>query len=182
MSTRSVGGLHSPRRGSLVVDLPRSDQALRVCRQHASEAKEGAPFARWAQVEAVLASYVASTIYAEAESRLRDITAQRVAHKVNDDRIASFGRIASERLIRSIRVAELSGTLGHFDSRCKAHFAKGLTSKQKSDWDSLIGARHGVAHESSGATDGLTLGDVEGYYNSVYEVIDLYANSLYVES
>lgn len=164
-----------------MVDLPRSEQALKVCRQHALEAQKVTPFARWAQVEAVLASYVASTIYAEAESCVREVTAQRVSDRVDDYMIVAFGKVAALRLIRSIKISELGGILGHFDPGCKAHFTDALTAKQKSDWDSLIGARHGVAHEPESAPNALTLRDVEGYFGSVHEVIGLFGESLEVE-
>lgn len=164
-----------------MVDLPRSDQALSVCRSHSIETQSHSSASTWSQVEAVLASYVAATIYAEAEARLKEITASRACHESDDGRVKSFGKVASTRLIRSIKISELSGTLAHFDAFCKTHFTTHLTDKQQTDWDSLVRARHDISHESDAPVSTITLNDIAGYYESVRDVIELYKASLYAE-
>lgn len=160
--------------------MPRSDQAISVCQGHANVSKQHSSLSDWPQVESVLASYIASTIYAEAEARLREIVTLRVAHGVDDGRVKSFGRVASNRLIRSIKISEVTGILGFFEDSCKQHFNDSLTPKQKTDWDSLINARHATAHDQGDPVSHVTLGDIEGYYGSVCEVLQLFSTSLYI--
>lgn len=163
-----------------MIEMPRSDQAISVCRGHAATSKPHSSLSDWPQVESVLASYIASTIYAEAEARLREIVTTRVGHGVDDARVKSFGRVASSRLIRSIKISEVTGILGFFEDTCKAHFNGALTPKQKTDWDSLMNARHATAHEQTDSVSNVTLSDIEGYYESVREVLQLFRTSLYI--
>lgn len=165
-----------------MIELPRSEQALKVCRDHASAVKQSAKVSDWAQLENVLASYVASTIYAESESILKAMTAERAAHGAKDASVIAFGRVAADRLIRSIKISELSGTLGLFDSSCKDTFSEKLELRQKSDWDSLVLARHGTAHENRDNGSGLTLRDIEEYFRSVKGVLESFKESLHFPS
>ncbi|MBQ3358224.1 MAG: hypothetical protein IJG47_04915 [Microbacterium sp.] len=158
--------------------LPRSSQALEVCQRHAAEVASRTSVGAWAQVESALASYAAATIYAEAESIIKTLTADRLGRSPADARVRSFGKVAANRLIRSIKIGELSGVLGHFGHECKEHFSNALDSKDKTDWDSLIGARHGTAHFEDENASPLTLGDVAGYFPSVGAVLETYRKSL----
>lgn len=160
------------------IELPRSDQALHVCQDHAERAKPLHKYWDWYQIEAVLVGYVASTIYAELEAKVVEIVADAVRSK-ESVRVHAFGEYASKRIIRSIKIEQLSGFLGFFDSCCKDHFKASLKPKQTSDWDSLVAIRHGVAHESE-SQQVSSLNDIAQYYSNAQDVLLLFKESLNV--
>ena len=162
-----------------MIDLPRSSEIKKTCESHIHDSRGYASMSAHAAIESVLARHTASVLYAEAEAIIRVLVAQRAAHGTEDPRVNSFSKVASQRLIRSIKISELSGILGHFSSDCKNHFSQSLTSKQKTDWDSLMGYRHDTAHENSGSVEHLTLADIDGYFASIAEVLDVFADSLH---
>ena len=163
-----------------MTDMPRSQQAIDLCRKHADDARAYSSVAMSAQIEAMLAKYVSSTIYAEAEATSVSLTAARAAHQTSDTRLKAFGKVAAKKLIRSIKIGDLAGILGHFDAACKARFQDELNDQLRTDWDSLIQARHSVAHDQGAVVSHLTLLDIERFFPSVSEVLDVYAVSLHV--
>lgn len=163
-----------------MTEMPRSQQAIDLCRKHADDAHAYSSASMSAQIEAMLAKYVSSTIYAEAEAIVVSLTAARAAHQTSDTRLRAFGTVAARKLIRSIKISDLAGILSHFDTACKAKFQDELNDQLKTDWDSLIQARHGVAHDQGTAVSYLSLLDVERYFPSVSKVLDVYAVSLHV--
>ncbi|WP_144829113.1 hypothetical protein [Kocuria rhizophila] len=160
-----------------MVDLPRSQAIKKLCESHIEAQKDGTLTSQ-AAIESVLARHIASVIYAEAEACVRDLVMHRVTSATTDPRVTSFSKVASTRLIRSIKISELSGNLNHFGSTCKDHFSNTLTGKQKTDWDSLMNSRHDTAHENSGSSEHLTLKDIDGYFASVSEVLNVFSDSL----
>ncbi|MCI7671514.1 MAG: hypothetical protein SPG17_04370 [Schaalia hyovaginalis] len=163
-----------------MIELHRSDAARDICKSHAERAKPESSLATWAQIEAILASHIASVTYAEAEANVRKIVAERIAEVTDDERVRAFGRSAAERLIRSIKISELSGTLKIFDPACKSYFSEHLTPKQQTDWDSLMESRHNSAHANSGSAEQLTLSDIDSYCDSIAEVLTIFEQSLRV--
>lgn len=161
-----------------MVDLPRSSAIKGICESHIKASLNSASMSTYAAIESVLARHTASVIYAEAEAIIRDLVAQRVAYGTTDTRVRSFSQVASQRLIRSIKISELSGVLNHFSPVCKEYFSRSLTSKQQTDWDSLINSRHDAAHENSGSIEHLTLADIDGYFASIPAVLDAFSESL----
>lgn len=161
-----------------MVDLPRSSAIKVTCESHIRASLEHTSMSTQAAIESVLARHTASVIYAEAEAIIRNLVAQRVAHGTADSRVESFSQVASQRLIRSIKISELSGVLNHFSPACKEFFAQTLTSKQQTDWESLINSRHDTAHENAGSVEHLTLADIDGYFASIPAVLDAFSASL----
>ncbi len=158
--------------------LPRTDSLKKICTAHALTSKANTSLAAWAQIESVLASHLASIAYAEAEARIQEYICGRVAQSTPDTRVHSYVRFSASRLVRSIKISELSGILGHFGDECKSHFSATISDKQKSDWDSLMGSRHSTAHQTTSPAPHLTLTDVDGYLASVSEVLALFRSSL----
>jgi hypothetical protein len=138
-----------------VTSFVRLQAAIEVCDRHV----EG--IARVdAEVDAVLASHVASVAYAVYEKRVRDLVAARCFH-ATDDSINRFADVAAVRLVRSIKISELSGTLGYFGDAEKRAFQHGMREDPEAAaaWTNLIMGRHGVAHDI-GTSPTLTLADV----------------------
>lgn len=158
--------------------LNRSESALESCRSHLSKAGNDDP-----EIASILAVYVSGVIYAEAEGRIRELVATCAQGDSPHQHVASYCRVSAERLVRSIKISELSGVAGHFSSDFKERFSDLLKSDDKNAWDALIRNRHGHAHGSSEPSiSNLTFADVERYFLSVEDVLECFESALRVPS
>lgn len=154
--------------------------AKQLCESHVRATGDYAEsLSTQAAIESYLARHIVSVVYAEVEATIRSLVADRVSSSASDPRVTSFSKVASNRIIRSISISDLSGILNHFSPDCKKHFRDSLTSKQQSDWGSLLTTRHDTAHENGGSPQVLTLNDIDEYYNSVAEVLSTFSESLH---
>ncbi len=90
--------------------FPRSESTIETCQRHLSGLHANSPPIQVdPQIEAVLAAYICSVIYGEAEARVVDIIASRLHRESHDSYVESYAKVASRRLVRSIKISELSG-------------------------------------------------------------------------
>lgn len=151
---------------------PRSDTAVEVCEVHI--AASGPDL----QIEVILAQYVATVAYAEFEAIVRQLIRDRCSVH-GDDPLASFGGVAALRLVRSIKVTELSGALGWFGDSHKQTFRNVVDDDPEAvaSWNNLLTGRHGIAHERE-TPPSLTFGDIKRDLTSAKRVLDAFAGAL----
>lgn len=156
------------------MSLARAEDALIQCREHIDAQQRKDP-----EIEAILARYVSAIIYAAFESEIRAAVSMRASLNGQDARQANFAKKASERLVRSIKLSELSGLAGWFHLDCKNSFVDRLDEESKTAWDSILLNRHDVAHDGEGGhVSNLTYEDVERFYPKAKSVITVFVASL----
>jgi hypothetical protein len=159
--------------------LQRVDAAVELCERHLA-----ATNSHGTEVEAILTAYVSSIAYAEFESSARRIITERAASAdETDDHLAAFARTAAVRLVRSIKLSELSGAAAWFDPNCKAQFLTELGDEAKQAWNSIILNRHGVAHNGDSAPSdtlisSLTFNEFKGLYPKALTVLEALRKSI----
>ena len=106
--------------------------------------------------------------------------AARCFHR-RDRSINRFADIAALRLIRSIKIAELSGTLGYFGDAEKQAFQDEIVQDPEAAaaWGNLITGRHGVAHELD-TPPTMTLTDVRRDVERAERVLTIFEAALNV--
>jgi ribosome maturation protein Sdo1 len=159
------------------VRIDRVNDALEQCRLHLDSTSPADP-----QIEAILTAYVSSVIYASFEAELRVIVATRAHSSLSDERETRFGNYAAGRLVRSIRISEISGLAGAFHPNCKELFKDTLNAEQQSAWDSIINNRHGLAHEGEAPTSiisNLTFAELELLYPKAITVLDVFRTAIF---
>ncbi len=151
----------------------RLESAIEICTQHLKAIPLADP-----EINAVLAGHVAAVAYAVFERRVRDLVAERCKHPV-DEPINRFASAASMRLVRSIKISELTGTLGLFGDAEKTAFSEKLRREPElsAAWDNLIKGRHGVAHEIESAPT-MTLLDVQRDLKGAERVLAIFEAAL----
>src|SRR5262249_52136262 len=98
------------------MDFERIDNALEVCKKHLD-----ATGSRNTEVEIYLTGYVLVVACSEFEQRFEALVSKRcVRHP--DAWLIAFMAHATDKLIRSPGISELSGFLGRFDAQCKEDF------------------------------------------------------------
>lgn len=152
--------------------LVRSRAAIDDCLDHIRSLDKPDP-----QIEAILAHYACTVLYAEVESRIVDVVSER-AGRASDDRGRAFARVSAGRVIRSIGVGDLAGIAGHFHQDCKSAFRESLDDDIVAAWGQLVINRHSTAHETDTSGLHLTLRDVEGSYAAAVKVVDEFRRSL----
>lgn len=143
------------------MNLPRADAALEACAKHLDDTGS-----RNTQIDAILTAYVSAVIYAAFERRAREIVAARAQGDGTDPHLTAFARTAAQRLMRSIKISELSGAAGFFHTDCKSRFRDLLNHQASAAWDSIINNRHDVAHEDDAGqvVSTLTFRELESLY------------------
>lgn len=154
------------------MDCPRADAAIETCDGHMT--RSGAD----PEVEVILAQHVASVAYAEFEAKIRRMVTDRCS-KHDDVPLASFVGVASTKLIRSIKVTELSGALAWFGEAHKSEFREAVAHDEEAvaAWNNVVTGRHGLAHEQP-STPTLTLGDVKRDVERAKRILDAFAVAL----
>ena len=153
------------------MSLPRADAALEVCEKHLTSTES-----HNTEIDAILTAYASAVIYAVFEAEARAIVAARAAHPGSDRHMVSFSRTAAKRLMRSIKIGELAGTVAFFDSTCKQRFHDALDDETKQAWDTICGNRHGIAHDDGDETgpviSNLTFAELATLYPRALAVLD----------
>ena len=154
------------------MNIPRVDDVLEMCEQHLSSTDSYGT-----QIEAVLTSYASSVIYSSFEARAREIIAARAGGDGTDKNLANFARVASVRLMRSIKVSELTGIAAWFHADCKERLKLALEDEVIDAWHTIISNRHDLAHEDSAGAElnnvsNLTFGELRSLYPKAVFVLD----------
>src|SRR6185369_11053905 len=151
--------------------IPRVDEAFEVCERHLVSTDSFGT-----EIDAILTAYVSAVIYSAFEAQARSIIANRGAGDGTDPYLANFSRLASLRLIRSIKIGDLAGMAANFDQSCKTLFHELLDDQAKAAWDSIVGNRHGLAHEDDGRKNApitnLTFRELREIYPLALTILD----------
>jgi hypothetical protein len=143
--------------------LLRTRAALDECRQHV-EATDSSG----SEVEAFLAQYLLIVLCAEVQEEMYRVVELR-ATKCGDDELCSFALASSKKLLRSVKVSELSGFVGTFGPNRKDRFSNSLDERAVLQYNSAVDNRHSVAHKSGAQ---VTLSDMSGIIDSATRVLD----------
>ena len=155
--------------------LERSGRELSVCSQHLAENRaKSLPTQQLLSLERILVGYILTIIHSELEAEIREAV-QRRCHVANDASLNRFVRSAADRLIRSIRIEQLSGLLGYFGEDCKQRFQDGLTDQMVASYDSLESNRQSFAHQTG---SNATLQEVQTWFIAAQDVIDAFCQAL----
>jgi HEPN superfamily RiboL-PSP-like protein len=157
------------------MNIRRVEAAFEYCEEHLAQTN-----AYNTEIEAILARYVSSVIYAAFEAQIRTIVATRCAGDGSDSHLGSFTQITANRIIRSIKISEVSGIAGLFHKDCKDKFHALLDSQAKTAWESIINSRHDIAHESDsqGVVSTVTFRDLRELYPQALLVLDALRNAI----
>ena len=147
--------------------IPRIDQALELCEEHATAGVAG-------DVQVLLTQSLLVLMCAEFERKIQGMVEDRCA-SIADEAVQRFAVSCFESVFRSLRIAELSGLLGRFGEPHKKKFGDALDEKSKNMYDSILSQRHAVAH---GGNVNATLGDIRAYYTEAHKVLDCFKEAL----
>jgi hypothetical protein len=150
--------------------FPQSDNAIAVCKDHLDRTG-----ARGTEIESYLVGYLLVSICSEYEIRLRRILEVR-ATKVADRHVCSFVTHALGKIVRSIKVSEIAGTLGGFGLDYKKGFhdiIDGTTAHTA--YDNIMTNRHSVAHKTG---TNITFSELEAAFKESNEIITAIAKAV----
>lgn len=120
-------------------------------------------------VSAYLAQYCSVALCAEIEERIHELVELEVSPHSAKGR--PFISAASKKILRSIKISEISGFLDKFGSPFKEHFQTAMNGQEAnvSLYDKTVKFRHSTAH---GPGADVTLGDVERVIPFVTHMLD----------
>lgn len=144
--------------------LNRIDHAIETCKQCLDNTE-----ARGTEIESYLTRYLLILINVVFEDEIKKIVAGRAA-QTEDPAIESFVNSAVERLLRSIKISEISGFLNKFGSEYKSDFSDKITNtRAETCFNTIINNRHLTAH-TSGPT--MTFNELITFYEEGHKVLD----------
>lgn len=118
-----------------------------------------------------------SVTYAKLEEVVRSSLFDRC--KVGMDPLAErFLEKAIERMVRSVRISELSGILGGFSTSVKEQFQQDMqrgNGQSATYYDNLVSNRHALVHQ---ATANATMQDIDEWLPSATHVIESFRKAL----
>lgn len=143
-----------------------------------AESVDGATLAEHAELENYLVSFLVGAIYAEFEQYVKKVVLER-CDKAADQGLRAFARSAVERIVKKIKISDLAGHLGYFDSSCREAFSNAVNDpsrgQDKAAYDNLITDRHGFAH-STGVS--MTFEEVRNAFHASLFVLDEFEKAL----
>src|ERR1700750_2889580 len=124
------------------MNCPRTEAAIETCDLHVEESPPDP------EIEVILAQHVASVAYAEFEALIRKLIHDR-CKRHEDEPLASFTAVAATRLIRRLKIGELSGPLGWVGDAHKTAFKNAVSGlpEAAAAWNNILTGRHSLAHE-----------------------------------
>jgi len=154
----------------MALSFPRIEEAIEACAKHLDAAG-----ARNTEIEAYLTRYLVTLMYAEFETHVLKVLFER-GEQVGDPHVASFVRAASQKLVRGLKISDLSGLLASFHVDCKSKFTSRVTSTPAhAAYDNIVVNRHVTAH-GPGAT--LTFVELEAAYTASLEILEAFREAL----
>lgn len=119
------------------------------------------------EIESFIVGYLLTVVHAEFEQAVKRAVSER-CQAAGDPLIGNFGALAAKRLVRSIKISDLSGILGHFDANCKKTFQTSIqNARSASYYSNLESSRQAIAHE---ATSNATMSDVQTWFVEAKQV------------
>lgn len=111
------------------------------------------------EVEAFLAQYLLVALCAEMQDEMYRVVEIRAA-QCGDTELCGFALTSSKKILRSVKVSELSGFVGHFGPDRKRRFADALDERVKMQYDTAVDNRHSVAHRNGAQVTVTELGEI----------------------
>lgn len=143
--------------------LVRTRSFLEECRTHIDNTSSSGT-----EVEAFLAQYLLVALCSEMQEEVYRVVEMR-ATRCGDDELCSFVLSSSKKLLRSVKVSELSGFVGHFGVERKRRFMSSLDEMATMQYNSAVESRHSVAHRSGAQ---VTLSELETIVGVACNVLD----------
>jgi hypothetical protein len=134
--------------------LLRTRSALDECRQHVDSTSSSGT-----EIEAFLSQYLLVLLCAEIQEEIYKVVEMR-AVKCGDEEICAFTLASSKKILRSVKIGELSGFVGSFGPGRKAKFSDLLDEKSIFQYNSAVDNRHSVAHKSGAQVTLADMADV----------------------
>lgn len=125
------------------------------------------------QIEQVFVGYVLIRIHAEFEKSIKSAINDR-CHIEQDSHLNAFSHWAIDRIIRSIRISDLSNILSHFDEECKELFTA-TSDRIKNSWGNILSDRHSFAHK---APTHATFSEIRVWFSEAQGVIVAFRKAL----
>lgn len=152
------------------MQFTRLDNAVAVCKKHLEDTGT-----QNTEIESYLVGYLLISISSEFECIIEAMVNQRAA-RAGDGHLSSFVRAAADRIIRSVKIDELSGLLNHFDPSCKKQFIDDPQKQAKQvGYGNIVLNRHSVAHATGTS---MTFGELEIAYQDSKELMDCFGKCL----
>ena len=141
----------------------RTSRALDLCKNHLEDTATSGT-----EIESFIVGYALTVVHAEFEKAVKNAIRER-CQVVADPHLRNFTSQAADRLVRSIRITELSGILGYFDGGCKRTFQDSLhQSKSESFYNNIQTNRQAVAHN---AVHHATMSDIGEWFVEAKAVV-----------
>jgi len=148
----------------------RTSRALALCRNHLETTASSGT-----EIESFIVGYALTAMHAEFEKAVKNAIRER-CEVVADPHLRNFTSQAADRLVRSIRISELSGILGYFDGACKRTFQDSLhQSKSESFYNNIQTNRQAVAHD---AVHHATMSEITNWFTEAQTVIVRFREAL----
>lgn len=125
------------------------------------------------QIEQVFVGYLLIRIHAEFEKSIKSAIADR-CHIEQDSHLNAFNHWTIDRIIRSIRISELSNILSHFDEEYKELFTA-ISDRIKNSWSNILSDRHSFAHK---VPTHATLSEIQKWFSEAQGVIVAFRKAL----
>ena len=127
-------------------------------------------------IEQVFVGYALTLIYAEFERSIKSAINDRCRIE-SDPPLNNFVESSTERIIRSLKISELSGFLRSFDDKYNDRFqaAKDKDHQTQVSWDRIIANRHAFAHATP---TNMTFTEVQKEFSKAKGVIVAFREAL----
>lgn len=154
------------------MEFPRLDSAITTCRRHLQETNSFNT-----EIEAIVVGYLLAVTYAEYEQTVRRLISER--GRTDDERLTAFVRVATERIVRSLRLSELKGFLGFFHEDCKQALHDEVNdTRAHLAYDSIINSRQDLTHRFVAS---MTLAEFEDFYRESVVVLEAMERALHLQ-
>lgn len=150
--------------------FPRVDEAFKACAEHLDSTGT-----RNTEIESHLVNNLLSIIYAEYEQEIRRLVMERGA-KNADVHSRAFMEHAALRLVRSIKLRDLSGTLKRFHTAFSDQFKSEVENTPASTaYNNILTNRHSVAHARG---SNMTFRELGPTYTASLDILRAFARAL----
>jgi hypothetical protein len=139
----------------------RIESAIGHCKAHLQRAEGSYP-----ELESLLAGHLVVLISAEFELRVMALVEARAA-RVRDEHIKAFVSYAARKLLRGLKIEQLTGMLRAFHKGCVKRFHDTADNAAKNGYDSIMNNRHAFVHDG---ICNVTVGDIEQFFTRAASV------------
>lgn len=148
-----------------MAQLLRAKSAFETCVSHINSVK-----ATGEEIEFFLAQHLLIIICAEIQENIYSIVEDR-AKGCSDLGLGAFAVGASKKILRSIKVGEITGFLGAFGSESRELFSAALDDRVIFQYNAAVENRHSVAHRGGVQMTLSDIGNVISVAESVLESV-----------